>query len=391
MTIDANRQFEGHEQEKAKAEGKTTPLWKRWFVRVPATVVGVLLSLAFMASAFFDPSIADGRLHLSPRFSIGAWMADLPHHLLWVIPFAACAAAVLPLRALSWGLALGPRRAPPFRERYHAVAAGAFVHNALPGQLGDLCRAQLAARRHGLPLFEGFGSALVCKLFEFLALIALVGISCLLTTAGAGLHGLDSAVLIAAALFGVLAALSWSLARWTGPLARWLEARGRLPRLRGVLENLGKGLAPIRSLRQSGRLALASLGPVVAPALGYGLALSALGVPNGLLLGPLLLGAITLSQFNVGLPIGVGMYYLSASWAARALGVPDGDAAALALLTHLTTVITHLAVGFVSIVLYRVRLRDFLPSRARRSKAPPDSSTPSTPRELDSMEAEAIP
>lgn len=351
-------------------QGSARPLWKRWFVRVPLTIFGALLSLSFIASAFFDPSIADGQLHLVPRFSLGSWISALPEHLIWVIPFAACAAAILPLRALSWGLALGPHKAPPFRARYHAVASGAFVHNALPGQLGDLCRAQLIARRCGLPLFEGFGAALVCKLFEFLALIALVGIS-LLSSAGAGIDGLESAVLAAAILFALLAGASWLLARWMGPLARWLEDRNRLPRLRNILENLGQGFTPIRSLRQSLRLALAALGPVLAPALGYGIALQAMGVERGILLGPLLLGAITLSQFSVGLPIGVGMYYLSASWAARALGVPDGDAAALTLLTHLATVATNLIVGFASIVRYRVRLRDFLPKKRGKAGARP--------------------
>ncbi len=365
MKIEASCQL-GH----PGVQGSARPLWKRWFVRVPLTIFGAILSLSFIASAFFDPSIADGQLHLVPRFSLGSWISALPEHLIWVIPFAACAAAILPLRALSWGLALGPHKAPPFRARYHAVASGAFVHNALPGQLGDLCRAQLLARRCGLPLFEGFGAALVCKLFEFLALIALVGIS-LLSSAGAGIDGLESAVLAAALLFALLAGASWLLARWMGPLARWLEDRNRLPRLRNILENLGQGFTPIRSLRQSLRLALAALGPVLAPALGYGIALQAMGVERGLLLGPLLLGAITLSQFSVGLPIGVGMYYLSASWAARALGVPDGDAAALTLLTHLATVATNLIVGFASIVRYRVRLRDFLPKKRGQAGARP--------------------
>lgn len=350
-------------------QGSARPFWKRWFVRVPLTILGAILSLAFIASAFFDPSLADGRLSLAPRFQIGSWLDALPRHLIWVIPFAACAAATLPFRALSWGLALGPRKSPPFRARYHAVSSGAFVHNALPGQLGDLCRAQLIARRHGLPLFEGFGAALVCKLFEFLALIALVGLS-LLSSASAGLAGLESTVLFAALLFALLASASWIVARWMGPLARRLEERKRLPRLRKILDNLGQGFAPIRSLRQSSRLALASFGPVLMPALGYGIALQAMGIERGILLGPLLLGAITLSQFSVGLPIGVGMYYLSASWAARALGVPDGDAAALTLLTHLTTVATNLIVGLVSIVLYRVRLHDFLPWRKRRGATP---------------------
>ncbi len=368
----------------ARAPHSANPPARR-LPRWPLTILGLALSLAFVASAFVEPSFVDGRLTLAPRFALDTWIGDLPRHLAWALPFAACAAAILPLRALSWGLALGHHRAPPLIARYHAVATGAFVHNALPFGLGDLCRAQLLSRRHAIPLFEGLGAALVCKLFEFVALIALASLALLATRLGSGaslLTGLHSAIFIAASIALFLVILCALASRFLWPLARHLTSRGRLPRLGRALMSLGQGLSPIRSPRQSLCLALAALGPVLMPALGYGLALHAVGIERGLLLGPLLLGAITLSQFSVGLPIGVGMYYLSATWAARALGVSAGDAAALACLTHLTTVVTHLALGAASIALTRVRLGDFWPGRIARasesSKADSDREEPTS-------------
>jgi|GEM_PF-768711 len=356
-----------------RATPAASPPGQRRLTRWALTLFGFALSLALVANAFVEPSLADGRLSLTPRFALDAWIGDLPRHLAWVLPFAACAAAILPLRALGWGLALGHTRAPPLAARYHAVATGAFVHNALPFGLGDLCRAQLLNRRHALPLFEGLGAALVCKLFEFVALIALASLAIFATRLGPGAPsqmGLHSALPLAATLALFLVALCALAARFLWPFARLLESRGRLPRLARALRSLGQGLTPIRSPRQCLQLALAALGPVLMPALGYGLALQGVGVERGLLFGPLLLGAITLSQFSVGLPIGVGMYYLSATWAARALGVPADDAAALACLTHLTTVATHLALGAVSIALFRVRPGDFWPGRIERARAP---------------------
>jgi hypothetical protein len=118
-----------------------------------------------------------------------------------------------------------------------------------------------------------------------------------------------------------------------------------------------------------GRLALGfvvALAPIAASALGYGTALSALGAPAGVIGGGLLLGAITLSQFTPGLPIGAGVHYVVAAWAARELGVSPPAAAALAALTHAGTVTTHLAIGLTAAIARRRELGALLARRRPR-------------------------
>jgi len=63
------------------------------------------------------------------------------------------------------------------------------------------------------------------------------------------------------------------------------------------------------------------------------------------------------------------MYYLTASWAARALGAEPAQAAAFAALTHRSSLVPQLAVGLVSLAAHRLRPRDLLRERARLSAA----------------------
>src|SRR5690606_16662326 len=125
-----------------------------------------------IGSTFFRVHREAGRFVLTPRFELGTFFADLPGQLVWLIPFILLSAAIIPLRAVQWQATL-PMRVP-FRERYHLVGIGAFTHNVVPGTLGDLFRSFLMARTQRFPFMQSLGSVLVCKLFEFAALMLLV-------------------------------------------------------------------------------------------------------------------------------------------------------------------------------------------------------------------------
>jgi hypothetical protein len=144
---------------------------------------------------------------------------------------------------------------------------------------------------------------------------------------------------------------------------------GRFPRLRAVLLDLGEGLSAGRSAARLLRAFLAAFGPVLCAALAYGIAMWGLDVPRGLLAGGLVLGTISLGQVTLGLPVGIGLYYFLAGFAARSLGATEGQAAALATLTHLTTVATNVAVGLVSAFLQRGQVREILSARRRVARA----------------------
>jgi glycosyltransferase 2 family protein len=151
-------------------------------------------------------------------------------------------------------------------------------------------------------------------------------------------------------------------------LAARLRASGKARRLQQVLAAVATGLRGVGSPLRLLRAFIAGHGPIAAAGLAYGIALAAVGAEAGVAGGWLLLGAITLGQFTPGLPVGTGVYLLACTWAARALGASEAEAAALSVLSHVATVLTNLGVGLVSALLHRQELAAFMAARRRRDR-----------------------
>jgi hypothetical protein len=341
--------------------------------RVLLLVGAVLLSALFAALAFFRVTISDGRLQILQRFDLGHWIEQLPSHLGWVVPFIALTATLSALRAVVWGRTLplpdgelGLVRTPRWRARFHALALGGLVHNVIPGHLGVLASAWVLSReRGGPPMPAGLASLLLAKLLEFGALFGATVLLALLAHLG-GVAALPVRPMlwaggVALAVF-VVALLG--ARRFAPRLAARLAARHRFPRVVSALHAIAGGLAAVRS---PGRLLLgwaAGFLPVLASSLAYGLALRHVGGHAFLLGGGLLVGAVTFSQMTPGLPSSIGLYYLVCAAAARALGVADEEAAAVAVLSHVSQMAGHVLVGVVSAIAHHEGVRDLLRIRA---------------------------
>jgi uncharacterized protein (TIRG00374 family) len=327
----------------------------RTLLKVLLGVVGVVLSAALISTAFFRWNLSEPGPLLVPRFSLGEFFRELPGHLPWLIPFLLLSASVIPLRALQWQRTLS--KPVPFKERYHLVAIGAFTHNALPGKLGDIIRSFLMARTQRLPFLQCLGSVAVCKLLEFAALMLLVAVSFLGPFAETMSH-FERPLKVAVSLCIGLVALVVLLAHYAQPLAQALHRRHRLPRAQHLLQHVSEGLGTARSFQGMAVALFFSIGPVLAPALAYGLALRGLGISGGLFAGAVVLGAIALGQALPGVPAGMGLYYFVTSWAARSLGASEADAAAFSTLTHLGTVLSQVTLGAISVHQRKLRLKD---------------------------------
>jgi glycosyltransferase 2 family protein len=318
-------------------------------------VVGAVATIGLISTAFFHWNIGEPGPLLVSRFPLRQFFQELPGHLTWLIPFMLLEASIIPLRALQWQQTL--QRKVSFRERYHLVAIGAFTHNVLPGKLGDIIRSFLLSRTQRIPFLQCLGSVAVCKLLEFAALMLLVVVS-FLGPFGKTMVHFRTALEVALYLCVGLVALVVLLAHYSRPLAQALHRRHRLPRVQNLLQHMADGLGTARSFRGMARALFWSVGPVLAPALGYGMALHGLGIPGGLFAGAVVLGAIALGQSLPGVPAGIGLYYFVTSWAARSLGASEADAAAFSTLTHLGTVFANIAVGAVSVHQRKLRLKD---------------------------------
>jgi hypothetical protein len=327
----------------------------RTYLKVLAGVVGVVLSVVLFSSVFFELNRSGSGPLLVPRFELGKLLHDLPGHLRWLIPFMVLSAAIIPLRAVQWQRTLSKR--VPLRERYHLVAIGAFTHNAIPGKLGDFMRSFLMSRTQRIPFLQSLGSVLVCKLLEFAALMGLLAVS-FLGPFGETMSEFSGPLRIAVATCVGLVVLVVVLAHYALPLARLLERKHKLPRARHLLGHVYEGLGTARSFRGMARALFLSIGPVLAPALAYGLALRGIGVRGGVFAGAVVLGAIALGQAP-GVPAGTGIYFGVTSAVARnLLGAAPEDAAAFSLLTWLGTWLSHVGVGALSVRLRGIRLKD---------------------------------
>jgi glycosyltransferase 2 family protein len=339
--------------------------------RASMVLVGIAASAAALTLAFYRPARSESGFTLVARFDLGRWVQDLPAHAAWLIPFFFLSASLPALRANMWGFT-APPPPPSFSVRYHALAIGALVHNTLPARLGLLVTGWFAARRVGRPTIELLASLLVAKLLEIAALaIAIALASPLVQTHAAGGSALGRTAVVGFALVGGLALLLLLLAMAAPRLADRLAASGKAPRLGRGLVALAVGVRGVGSLRRLALGLLAAFGPVVAAGLAYGLTMVYARAPAGLAGGWLLLGAITLGQFTPGLPVGTGVYLLACTWAARALGASEADAAAVAVLSHVATVLANLSIGFVSFLAHRRELREFLAQRRQQRAGRP--------------------
>jgi hypothetical protein len=336
------------------------------------TIAG-LASLALAGFAFFRVTFDHGIPHLAARFDFREWLEQLPSHLPWVIPYMALTASLTALRAIVWGRTLpqpvgaAPEDRPPvpWRSRFHALALGGLVHNALPGHLGVFAASWVLARDGGPPLPAGLASLLLAKLLEFGALFS----TTVALAALARLRGVAAVtaapMLWAGGIALVVFVIALGGARRLAPrLGARLARRGKLPRLVAVLNAVAGGLVAVGSPRRLlAGWALAFM-PVLAAALAFALALRHVGGESFLLGGGLLVGAVTFAQMTPGLPSSVGLYYFACTATARALGVPDEAAAALAALSSLASGATYILVGLAAAVARREGLRDILRVRA---------------------------
>lgn len=321
--------------------------------------VGALLMLA----VFYRVEWTGGPA-LVPRFDLGSFARGLPAHARWLVPYALAIATLPALRSLVWR-ATAPPPSPLLGDAYHATAMGSLVNNVVPGKLGPAAAAWLLARFTGRPFGAALSSQLLAKLLELAMVVAIGAIAG--AARGGGAAG--RVALAGAALVAVLAAATAALARM-GPTAA-ARLAPRRPRLAAFVGTAAEGLRAVgRPARLGAALAIAALPPLAATA-AYALPLAAFGVSSPIRGGAVLLAVITFGQLTPGLPVGTGVYYAMAAYAARQLGASAADAAALAVLTHAATVLTLIAVGAASAAVRRGALRELLHRRRELVRAPP--------------------
>ncbi|BDG04883.1 lysylphosphatidylglycerol synthase domain-containing protein [Anaeromyxobacter oryzae] len=328
--------------------------------RAVLVAVAVAASLALVLLVFFRVGW-EGGPRLAPRFELAGFVRRLPEHRRWLGPFALLTALLPAWRALVWRLVL-PEPPARYRDAFHATALGALVHNTVPGKVGPLAAAWLLARFAGAPFGAALSSQLLAKLLELAAVVALGAVA----AAARGGHGAAlRAALAGAGLVAVLGLALAVLVRRGRAVA--LRLADRHPRASAFVGAASEGVRGAGSAARLSRAFAAALLPPLTSAAAYALPLAAFGVDGAPAGGAIILALVTFGQLTPGLPVGTGVYYALAAYAARRLGASAEQAAALAVLTHLSTVATLVLVGLASALVRRGALADLL--RRRRAVA----------------------
>jgi hypothetical protein len=221
----------------------------------------------------------------------------------WIIVGLAGYWLELTVRAARWQRILQPVRALQYGQVASALLIGYAANNVLPARLGELFRADLVGRRHGISRLSAVATVVVERMLDLLAVVACAACALLLFMTGHSelLGSLAATLLLVVLLLGAGAILTVAIE--SDLLSVWLR---RLPRVSMWLRAFADGLA---ALRRPGLLAsLIGLSASVwaLNAVAMWALLRALGVTPDAATILLLIGASGIASALPSAPAGVG-------------------------------------------------------------------------------------
>jgi uncharacterized protein (TIRG00374 family) len=280
------------------------------------------------------------------------------------------AAVQVVLRTARWRLLL-PRRPDGTRIRGRrllpVLLIGYLGNVALPARLGEVVRTYLVARREEVDPIEVFGTVVLERILD---VVALAGFALLVAAAIGAPSWIVGAAAVAAAIgvAGLFVATA-GLPRIVRFLSGRVEAGGTrsswldFPGLRGIVR-LARRFAAGAGTQRPTTVALAaalSLAAWPLDALLVWLVAASIHIELSLPAAALISAAAVLSTAVPSAPGYVGTYELAAAFAARAMGVPESPAFALAILAHAFTVLPVAIAGAASLIALRGSIGAALP------------------------------
>lgn len=296
--------------------------WRAW--------VGIAISLVFLYFAFRGQDLGEIRQALRET------------NLWWAVPALALYFTGVWLRAVRWRVLMRPLGSVSARELFPVVVVGYMANNVLPLRTGEIVRSVVVRRKFGIRKTSALATIAVERLFDGLTMLAFM----LLATAFVSFTSeLENLAIIAFVLFTVLLIGLFTLTLGGSLVDRLLQlVLGPMPtaladKVERMAESFLSGLGIFRNrmdlLKVAGLSVLAWLfeasmywvlaigfGGAVREAMGAAETLLTTGVANMATLIPSSPGYI--GQFEYGVKLVLS----------GALGVPEGQALAYAILVH---------------------------------------------------------
>jgi uncharacterized protein (TIRG00374 family) len=270
---------------------------------------------------------------------------------LWIVPAAVPYFGGVWLRALRWRWLLSTFADVPATRLYSVELIGFGINNVMPLRIGEVLRAWLLARSHGVRPAATLGSIVVERVLDgiFLCLLLVVGLLGLTLE-----EWLRQAAFLAAAAFGI-ATLGIVIAAFApGLVERVARNTVRLAPEHSREMLLSHGLAFLGAFAALGRGAVLPLVLLLTVACWltegviYWLMLVALGIPADADASLLGMAAANLATIIPSSPGYVGTFHLPLqSILVSGYHVPAAEAAAYAIVTHAVIVLPVAILGVV--------------------------------------------
>jgi uncharacterized protein (TIRG00374 family) len=281
--------------------------------------------------------------------------------------------------AARWSVLLSGAARLPVRETFSYVMIGYLANTVLPLRLGDVARATLLGRRHGIESALVLGSILLERTLDLLVLLLLVlGLSFVIEVpplVRAGMTALGGGTLAALLGMTALALVRDRLSQLAERLPRAVPRRP-VERLLGLVDQLARGLSVLRNGRQLGQsLALSALAWAVAGG-GMYCWVAAFGLPVPWYAGLFVLAVINLGGSIPSSPGAIGVYHFLAVLA-LSVWVPDQSAAlGYAIGTHGVNLLLNVSIGAICLAREGLAFRSLGVLPGYRTVAPRSGAAP---------------
>lgn len=363
-----------------------------------AVWIGLLASAVFLGAFSY--------LFL-PRQNIGRVFSDA--NLAYVVPSLAFYFAAVWFRARRWQFLLRTLIGRPKRALYPVVVAGYMANNILPIRLGELVRASYLALREGVSSSAAFGTVVVERAADVLALLLFVAVAWIvLPTPGlvdriaVDIPG-GGPVLVAISLapFVVIGGVVLSITALPRHVSLTVITRfvAILPapirlkrRATGMASQLVDGLSVVRTPRSMALVFLASLPVWLLEGAMYLVIAYGFGIDSYFSGTVQLLGAVMLFTAIANLALivpsasgGIGPFEFFGAATLVALGVPEGTAALYAITVHVALLLPVTVLGGVLILADGLSFRGLVDralgsasasARAQAAGVPPGGRSP---------------
>jgi glycosyltransferase 2 family protein len=266
----------------------------------------------------------------------------------WVAVLLGFLCLDLAIRGLRWQRLLAPIQHVPYLHTLSYLLVGYLFNNILPARLGELVRSHYAGDREGMSRSTTLGTIVVERVIDLVAVVSIASVAILVLS----VRGIvASAVLVGAAVAGLVAAvLAVGIAAHRLPgaerIAAWAE---RFPRVKEAVARLREGLGVAGRPRTLAEALLLSAVSWASAILAFAAAGQAIGVQLTIGQASLLASGVALASAIPAGPANLGTFEFAAVAIGRAIGVPESDAFAMALIAHVAILLTTTVGGGIAL------------------------------------------